>query len=466
MKIILASNSPRRRELLSNMQVDFEVIGSKFDERLDDSRSPETVAMELALGKALDVAEKHPNALVIGSDTIVTIDGKQLEKARDKQEARDMLNMLAGKTNLVSTGIAIVRKSDGLQLTGADTTQVTFKAYDADAVETYLATNDWADKAGGYGIQSGAAPLIKEISGHYDTVVGLPTTLLSMLLKEVGVVAKPLELTPPVPQTMQYARTKLFTKNRERKKLCVVLEGAPKPGRLAFVMHGLSGYKDELHIRAMIEAFLENHYTVVSFDTSHTFGESDGTEDYPDATLTNYHADLEDVIAWAAEQPWYSEPFVLCGHSLGAVSVALFAEDYPERVKALAPIATVVSGQLSMDTYKLFGNEKDLEQWKQDGIQVTMSRDGTREKRLKWSHMEDRLTYNLLPKAARLTMPVIMVAGSEDIPTPPIHQQVLYKALPGRKEFHIIAGAQHSFHEPHERAELKQLLKTWIATLD
>jgi len=462
MKIILASKSPRRRELLAHMQVDFEAITSNFAERLDDTRSPETVATELALGKALDVAEKYPDALVIGSDTIVTIDGKQLEKARDQQEAHDMLKLLAGKTNLVSTGVAIVRKSDGLQITGVDTTRVMFKPYDEAAVKTYLVTKDWADKAGGYGIQSGAAPLIKEISGHYDTVVGLPTTLLSMMLETAGVVAKPIELTPPVPQNMQYARTKLFIKNREGKKLSVVVEGAPKPGRLAFVMHGLSGRKTEKHIRAMIEAFLENHYTVVSFDTSHTFGESEGTEDYPDATITNYYADLEDVIAWAKEQAWYSEPFVLCGHSLGSISVALFAEKYPERVKALAPISTVVSGHLNVDTY----GRETLEKWKKDGIKIMYSRDGKIEKRLKWSHIEDRLKYDLLPKVDRLTMPVILIAGTKDIPTPPVHQQILFDKLPGKKEIHTIAGAEHTFVEPHERAELKKLLKTWIASLD
>jgi len=447
------------------MQVDFKVVASNFDEQLDDSRSPETVAMELALGKALDVAEQYPDSLVIGSDTIVTIGGKQLEKARDQQEAHEMLKMLAGKTNLVSTGVAIVRKSDGLQLTGVDTTKVIFKPYDDTAVKTYLATKDWTDKAGGYGIQSGAAPLIKEIDGHYDTVIGLPTTLLSMLLKEVGVTAKTLELSPPVPQHLQYARTKLFIKNHEDKKMCVVVEGAPKPGKLAFVMHGLSGHKDELHIRTMVEAFLENKYTVVSFDTTHTFGESEGTEDYPDATITNYYADLEDVIVWAAKQPWYSEPFVLCGHSLGGISIALFAEKYPERVKALAPISTVVSGQLSVDTYDMFRDRATLEKWKRDGVKIAYSRDGTRAKRLKWSHIEDRLKYDLLPRVDRLTMPVILVAGTKDILTPPVHQQILFDKLPGKKEMHIIDSAEHTFLQPSERAELKRLLKTWIAGL-
>ena len=93
-------------------------------------------------------------------------------------------------------------------------------------------------------------------------------------------------------------------------------------------MHGLGGNKTQGHIRAMTEAFLESGYTVVTWDAVHTFGVSEGSN-YEDATITNYYSDLEDVIAWAVPQSWYSEPFTLCGHSLGGISVALFAEKYP-----------------------------------------------------------------------------------------------------------------------------------------
>ena len=146
--------------------------------------------------------------------------------------------------------------------------------------------------------------------------------------------------------------------------------------------------------------------------------------------------------------------------------MALFAEKHPKRVKALAPISTVVSGQLSVDTYDMFRGRETLEKWKRDGVKIAYSRDGTREKRLKWSHIEDRLKYDLLPQVAKLTMPVILIAGGTDILTPPVHQKILFDKLPGKKEMHVIEGAEHTFTEPHERAELKQLLKTWIASLD
>jgi septum formation protein len=201
-KVILASQSPRRKELLSAMGVDFDVVPSDFDEKLDDARSPEVVAAELALGKAMAVAEQFPDSIVIGSDTIVTVGGKQLGKPQDVAEAHAMLESLSGTSNLVTTGVAIVRKSDRMQLVGTDTTEVYFKPYDQAAVEAYVRTGDPYDKAGGYGIQSGAAPLIERMVGHYDTVVGLPTRLTAVFLEKVDVPAQSVELEPPVEQTL------------------------------------------------------------------------------------------------------------------------------------------------------------------------------------------------------------------------------------------------------------------------
>jgi pimeloyl-ACP methyl ester carboxylesterase len=253
---------------------------------------------------------------------------------------------------------------------------------------------------------------------------------------------------------------KTFIKNRHDQKISVVVEGPQTPGKLAFVMHGLGGTKNQGHIRAMIEAFLDEGYTAVSFDTTNTFGESDGK--YEDATITGYYADLEDVIVWASQQPWYTEPFVLCGHSLGGISIALFAEKHPEKVRALAPISTVVTGAL---TLKMLSDE-ELKAWEQTGIRVELSHSGKTEKRLPWSHVEDRLTYDLRPEAHKLTMPVLMVVGERDTPTPPKHQKILYDTLPGQKEFHIINGALHSFYERHEQAELKQIVRNWLHTID
>jgi septum formation protein len=188
-EIILASQSPRRKELLAKMGLTFTTIPSSYEEHLDESRGTEDVAKELALGKALDVAASHPDAYVIGSDTIVAIGGRQMEKPVDIEDAREMLVALAGHESTVSTGLAVVNHAKNVQIVDVDTTRVFFKP-DSEEVselrETYLASNDWKDKAGGYGIQSGAAVLIDRIEGSYDTIVGLPTTQLTEVLNDLG----------------------------------------------------------------------------------------------------------------------------------------------------------------------------------------------------------------------------------------------------------------------------------------
>jgi pimeloyl-ACP methyl ester carboxylesterase len=255
---------------------------------------------------------------------------------------------------------------------------------------------------------------------------------------------------------------KLSIKNRKGQKVVALIE---KPGHrqkgLVFVMHGLSGFKEQAHIELYAKTFLANDYAAVRFDTTNTFGESDGG--YEDATVTNYYEDLEDVIAWAKSQPWYQEPFCLAGSSLGALCVALYAEKFPERVKALAPTSTVVSGMLSMQSEK---NSKLLEEWKRTGwrIENSKSRPGV-VKRLKWSHMEDRLKYDLLPNANKLAMPVLFIVGSEDDTTPPEHQKMLYEKIPGRKEMHIIEGAKHTFKEEQHLKEIGAIIDQWIKTL-
>ncbi len=260
---------------------------------------------------------------------------------------------------------------------------------------------------------------------------------------------------------MEPPKERIFIQNRKVQKIAVFLERPEGPKGLVFVMHGLSGFKEQPHIETYAKAFLDNGYTAVRFDTTNTFGESDGQ--YEDATTTNHYEDLEDVIRWAKSQPWYQEPFCLIGHSLGGICIALYAERHPEEVKALAPTSTVVSGALSMEILK-YKNAAD--EWKRTGWYE--ERSDTRPgviKRLKWSHMEDRLRYDLLPEAHRLTMPVLLIVGEHDDSTPLGHQKLLYEKLPGRKEIHIIKGAQHTFREQHHLEEIKRIIDEWIKSL-
>lgn len=255
---------------------------------------------------------------------------------------------------------------------------------------------------------------------------------------------------------------KIFIKNRKEQKLAVVVEQGVTQKGLAFVMHGLGGFKESPQTRATVEPFLTAGYTVVSFDTTNTFGESDGN--YEDATTTNYLEDLEDVIEWAKAEVWYVEPFILTGHSLGGICTALYAQHHLEKVKGLALLSTVVSGALSLHSPE---HEKQLLEWKRTGWRVTESESQPgRMKRLKWSHVADRLKYDLLPDAHKLTMSVLLVVGKKDESCPVEHQKILYATLPdGKKELRIIPGAPHTFREKAHLDELKRILTGWIESL-
>lgn len=244
--------------------------------------------------------------------------------------------------------------------------------------------------------------------------------------------------------------------NRKNQKIVVLFEEIENSKGLAFVMHGLSGNKDQTHIAAFAQAFKNNDYTVVRFDTTNTFGESDGK--YEDATTTNYFEDLEDVIAWASAQGWYQEPFWLVGHSLGGISTILYAEKNPEKIKGLAPISTVVSGKLSAQSR---GPER-MREWREKGYEEESSTVPGRVKRTPWSHMEDRLKYDVLENVDMLTMPVLLMVGDKDDSTPLAHQQILFDKLPGPKEIHTIKGAPHTFHTPEELNQIQEIMEKWI----
>lgn len=226
---------------------------------------------------------------------------------------------------------------------------------------------------------------------------------------------------------------KIIIKNRKDQKIVVLLERSANQKGLAFVMHGLGGFKEQEHIEIFANAFKKKSYTVIRFDTTNTIGESDGN--IIDATLTNYYEDLEDVIDWASKQNFYQQPFVLCGHSLGAISSALYAEKYPEKIRALAPISAVISGKLTEETPNFMEIGKE---WEEKGIREweSKSQPGL-VKKLKWSHVEDRRKYDLLPAVKKLKMPVLLIVGDLD-DTTPINQQNCYMIVCLGRENYIL----------------------------
>ncbi len=257
---------------------------------------------------------------------------------------------------------------------------------------------------------------------------------------------------------------KIFIKNRKNQNICVETISNSNPKSIAFVMHGLGSFKEKKHIRVIAQVLKENNYLVVLFDATNSFGESDGN--YENATLTNYYQDLEDVIAWAKKQKWYKAPFILSGHSFGGFCATYYAENHPKEVLAIAPIAPMISGKLSAKAHKQYDPE-NFRKWRETGwlIRESDSMPGVI-KRLPWSHFIDRQKYDLLPEAKKLTMPVLIISGENDTSIPIKHSRILFDALPGPKEFHIIKNAPHSFKTSTHLKQLERLFKNWISKLN
>lgn len=179
--LILASASPRRKQLLKEAGFDFTVEVSEKEGEYDGS-SPEKFAVRCAINKAEDIfLNKSEDKVVLAADTVVSLNGKIFEKPNSDAEARQMLLSLSGKTHEVITGYAILSK--GMRETGRVITKVTFNTLDNQLIDAYIESKLWQGKAGAYGIQDGFN-LVKECDGYYDNVVGLPIEYLSDTLKE------------------------------------------------------------------------------------------------------------------------------------------------------------------------------------------------------------------------------------------------------------------------------------------
>lgn len=188
-RLILASNSPRRRDLLKQAGLTFSVIPSEVDEHKMTMSDPDVFVRTLAETKALNIAEKHPSSWVIGADTIVVIENQILGKPDSAEAARDMLKRLSGNTHQVFTGYCVCCKRKARLFTDAEKTDVCFKSLSDAEIEWYIQTGEPFDKAGGYGIQGIGAVLVKSIKGSYTNVVGLPVCeVVDVLIKE-GVIA-------------------------------------------------------------------------------------------------------------------------------------------------------------------------------------------------------------------------------------------------------------------------------------
>lgn len=185
--LVLASRSPRRISILRGLDFEFEVVPA--EDHVENGHScddPFERAEARARLKAVNVAARYPEATVIGADTVVIIDGEVLEKPADDEEAAAFLEKLSGREHVVVTGVAIVRRRDGLELSGSETTRVLFRELSADEIRGYVASGEGRDKAGSYAVQGLGAGLVRSIDGCFYNVVGLPVSLLFGLLRKVS----------------------------------------------------------------------------------------------------------------------------------------------------------------------------------------------------------------------------------------------------------------------------------------
>ena len=184
-KIILASASPRRKELLEKLDLDFSVCPADIDESLLPDEDAAMYPLRTAVQKAMAVAKTEEDALVIAADTVVAVDDDILGKPRDEAEAKAMLQRLSGREHIVITGIGVVDTASGRTLSATEQTIVYFHPLRDEEIDAYIATGECMDKAGSYGIQGKGSLLVRKIDGDYFNVMGLPLSKLYRLLLNI-----------------------------------------------------------------------------------------------------------------------------------------------------------------------------------------------------------------------------------------------------------------------------------------
>ena len=183
-KVVLASASPRRRELLSLIGIEHVVHPADIDETIKPGEAPAGHALRLAVEKACAIARTHPEAVVIGADTVVVLDGKVLGKPPTLEASSEMIRLLNGRTHTVVTAVAVAHA--GATREGTEEVAVTFKRLTAEEMDDYVATREGMDKAGAYGIQGFGATIVERIEGDFFAVMGLPLVRLIGLLRDSG----------------------------------------------------------------------------------------------------------------------------------------------------------------------------------------------------------------------------------------------------------------------------------------
>ncbi|HEU0085458.1 MAG TPA: alpha/beta fold hydrolase [Candidatus Paceibacterota bacterium] len=255
---------------------------------------------------------------------------------------------------------------------------------------------------------------------------------------------------------------KLELKNRKGQKIVGVLE-TPEGDSFGtcIIQHGYGGFKEQPSIQSMKTAFLHKGFQAFIFDTTNSFGESDGK--FEDARLGLHAEDLEDVISWAKKQEWFKRPLALVGTSMGGYSVLSYAEKNPKEVSCCIAHAPVVSGKFLRE-----GKEERepgiLKKWEESGWHETesVSKPGFI-RRSPWDVMVEYMNHDLLLNTNALTMPVLIIGGTKDTSVLVKHLQILFNAIPeGNKEIKVVEDLPHTPRKEKELDDLRKVIEEWI----
>lgn len=186
-RLILASQSPRRKEILEKTKLPFVIVVSEYEEDMTEDLPPNVLAEKLSRGKAEKVAKKHPNAVVIAADTFVLFENTLLGKPKSEDEAADMLRRISGKRLTVITGVTLLEHETQKEVSFSEETQLEMKELSDSEIQNYIATGEPMDKAGAFGMQELGASFVKRVEGDFFSAVGLPLYRLVQELKDFGI---------------------------------------------------------------------------------------------------------------------------------------------------------------------------------------------------------------------------------------------------------------------------------------
>lgn len=246
-------------------------------------------------------------------------------------------------------------------------------------------------------------------------------------------------------------------------KIAVLVEGLENEGnhKLVFLQHGWSGYKEQVMIRIPAQAFLDAGFVVITFDSRNSFGKSSGKLE--DTTLTGFIADLTTVIDWASKQSFYSEPFALCGHSLGGGSILAYAEDYPKKVSYLIPISAMVGGKYFVRSREL-NFAQAFAEWQKTG-KIYREKVGSPSVNgcISYNTVIDMEKYDMVADGSKIKCPVLLITGNLDLSSTRDNNEEMFNSLKGEKKLVIVENCTHIFDNAQNQSDLYDAIQLWLS---